>query len=154
PHTSYRFDPEYAPPLPRGAVRGDITRQVYCCDTPRYFYVDEPRTCVQCRRPFVFGAAEQKFWYETMRFNFASTAVRCVECRRQRRSDRALREQMAAAVAAVEAAPVEPAALLALAETTIAFVRRFGQGQLDRALAAVRQARQRRPEGGETYFFE
>src|SRR5687767_11028641 len=61
----WQYDPDYQPPLPRGAVRGDVRKQLYCTahHMPKYFYVDEQRTCVQCAQRFTFRAAEQKYWY-------------------------------------------------------------------------------------------
>jgi hypothetical protein len=93
--TSQAHDPSYCPPMPKGAVRGDVTRQHFCpmCHVPRYFYVDMERTCVQCGGKFVFSGGEQKFWYETLQFHFDSVATRCPECRRKRRSDKAMQQQ-------------------------------------------------------------
>ena len=47
-HVVYDYDLDYAPSLPRGAVRGDPRKQNLCfaCHVPRYFYVDEERTCI------------------------------------------------------------------------------------------------------------
>src|SRR5258707_97933 len=80
-YTSYDYDPDYTPNMPRGAVRGDIRRQNLCfhCNVPKYFYVNEDKTCIQCGKDFVFSAQEQKFWYETLKFYGTSEAVRCRE---------------------------------------------------------------------------
>src|SRR5262249_6411178 len=88
-------------PLPRGAVRGDVSQQVFCSahNEPKYFYLDESRTCVQCGDGFGFSAREQKFWYERLKFSFRSAPIRCLRCRRQRRSEHALREGIARAKA-------------------------------------------------------
>lgn len=141
--SSYAYDPDYRPPLPAGAVRGDPRRQrgrgVF--DVPRYFYVDQDRRCVQCREEFVFRAGEQKYWYETLGFNFASVAIRCPSCRRRRRSDKALDHAVADAKREAAARPEDPAALLAVAEAIVEFHVRRGQGKLDEALAAARKAR-------------
>ncbi|SRR6266542_1793243 len=107
----WMYDPDYEPELPPGAVRGDVSKQVFCsaCHVPKYFYVDEQSQCLQCGRSFTFGATEQKYWYETLKFNFHSAAVRCPDCRRLRRSERALREQIAHGRAAITSAPDDPA---------------------------------------------
>lgn len=143
PHEVQEYDPLYKPPMPRGAVRGDITRQDYCalCDVPRYYYVDGPRTCVQCGVPFVFRANEQKHWYETLRFNLRVEAVRCVSCRRQRRSDKALVETLAQAKEQARKRPGDPGALLAVVEAVVGYRKRYGQGDLNEAIAAIREAR-------------
>jgi hypothetical protein len=112
-HEGWRYDPTFRPKAPRGGVAGDVGRQVFCAahHVPKYFYVDEPRKCIQCGRMFVFRAAEQKYWYETLKFNFSSLPVRCPTCRRLRRSEHALREQIAAAKADVRQRPADPAAI-------------------------------------------
>jgi hypothetical protein len=137
------YDPDYAPPLPRGAVRGDVRRQEFCrmCHRPRYFYVDEAKKCVQCGEAFVFGAGEQKHWYETLKFHFDSVAVRCPSCRKQRRSVRALDAQLAAARAAASAEPRSPTSLLSLAEAIARLFERTGRGKLSDGIAASRAAR-------------
>src|SRR4030095_14215073 len=99
----WQYDPEYEPPLPRGAVRGNVFKQVFCPahHTPKYFYVDEEQQCIQCGNSFVFNGTEQKYWYDTLKFNFSSIPIRCISCRRERRSEHALREQIARAKAEV-----------------------------------------------------
>jgi hypothetical protein len=143
PRAGYEYDPDYQPPLPAGAVRGNPRRQrsrgVF--DVPRYFYVDQERRCVQCRELFVFGAREQKHWYETLGFNFASVAIRCPGCRRQRRSDKALHHAVEDAKREVLARPKDAAAQLALAEAIVELHARCGHGKLDEGLAAARKAR-------------
>jgi hypothetical protein len=155
-HVVYVCDPDYEPSLPRGAVRADLRRQNLCfaCHVPKYFYMDEEQTCVQCSRPFVFGAAEQKFWYESLGFYGASVPIRCPECRRQRRSEKALRAQVALARSHVQTNPENPAALLALAEAVVRHRQRTGQGDLNEAIAASRRARKLAPLVAETLFWE
>lgn len=148
------YDPAYRPPLPPGAVRGDITKQIYCCDFPYYYYLPIERTCVQCKQAFTFGAAEQKFWYETLQFNLTSTAIRCVDCRKKRRTEASLREALARSLHAIEKNPADALSHLALAEATAAFRERTGQGNLDRALASARRARKLAPELHEALYWE
>ncbi len=50
-------------------------------------YFDILKTCVDCRRHFIFYAAEQKHWYEDLGFSTAADCVRCVDCRKLRQSD-------------------------------------------------------------------
>jgi hypothetical protein len=66
PHEWWQYDPNYVPTLPRGAVAGDVMKQVLCasCHVPKYFYVDETRRCAQCGERFTFSGKEQKYWYE------------------------------------------------------------------------------------------
>ena len=152
----WTYDPDYEPELPPGAVRGDVAKQVFCsaCHVPKYFYVDEESQCLQCGRSFTFGATEQKYWYETLKFNFHSAAVRCPACRRLRRSERALREQIAHARAAIRSAPHDPAPHLALARALVEYHERTGQGQLDDAVAAARQAAKLWPQAPDVLLWE
>jgi hypothetical protein len=152
----WRPDPTFKPRMPRGAVRGDVAKQDFCAmhHDPRYFYLDEERSCIQCGRQFVFRAAEQKFWYETRRFNFCSVPIRCPACRRQRRSEHALREQIARAKAEVRAAPQSPVAQLALARAIVESHERTGQGNLAEAIAAARRTSRLFPKTAEPSFWE
>jgi Zn finger protein HypA/HybF involved in hydrogenase expression len=48
-------------------------------------YADMPRSCRRCKRPFVFAAAEQRFWFEELQFQVDSLAVECPDCRASKR---------------------------------------------------------------------
>jgi hypothetical protein len=137
------YDPNYAPPLPKGAVRGDVRSQSFCrmCHLPRYFYVDVPRRCVDCGADFVFAAAEQKHWYETLKFHFDSVPPRCVGCRRKRRSEKSLQQALSEATARARREPDSSAAQLALAEAILRYREKTARGRIDAALAAARKAR-------------
>ncbi len=135
---TYRFDPDYRPPLPAGAVRGDPRRQIFCCDVPRYFYVDLDRTCRDCGERFVFSAREQKLWYETLGFRLDATAVRCLPCRRRFRATRGVVRAVSDASRALADSPHHPPAVLAYARAAVAHQERFGHAPLDAALAALR----------------
>ncbi len=154
--THWEYDPTYEPPMPRGAVRGDVLAQQFCtmCHVPKYFYVDEPKRCVQCDSDFVFTAAEQKFWFETLKFNFSSTAIRCRACRKKRRSASAVGRQLADAVVAATASPDDAGVLLALAEATLHQAERSGSANFNRALAGVRHARRLVPGLHEALYWE
>jgi putative zinc ribbon protein len=151
-----RHDPDYTPPLPRGAVRGNVRNQSYCfgCHVPKYFYVDEERTCIQCGQAFSFRAAEQKYWYENLKFHFSSVPVRCLGCRRLRRSEHSLREQIARAKAEVRKSVSDPAAHLALARALVEYHQRTDKGDLDAAVAAARQAARLWPDSSEPLYWE
>lgn len=147
-------DPDYQPPMPSGAVRGDVRKQEYCPahHTPKYFYVDEDCDCIQCGKGFIFHAREQKYWYETLKFNFSSIPIRCLQCRRERRTDHALREQIARAKA--EVGETNPAAYLALARAIVEYHERTKQGDLNQAIAAARKAEALWPESSEPGLWE
>lgn len=150
------YDLDYAPKLPRGAVRADVHRQnlELFHSVPKYFYVNESKTCVQCGRDFVFDAHEQKYWYETLKFYITARAVRCRDCRRRRRTEKGLRLELAAAKAELKRAPDDPAALLAVAEALVLYHRRFGQGKLAEAITAARRAHKLAPRAYEALFWE
>jgi len=155
-HECLDYDPDYEPPLPRGAVRGDVRKQTFCsmCHSPRYFYVDESKTCVQCGRDFVFGASEQKYWYESLKFHFDAVAIRCVACRRRQRTLRALHAQLGEARRRARNDPEDPAGQLELAETLVRFHQRTGEGHLNDAIAAARKALKLWPGAWEALFWE
>lgn len=155
------YDLDWQPKLPKGAVRGDVRKQQFCpaCHVPRYFYVDDDRSCLQCGCHFVFSAREQKYWFETLHFHFGSVAIRCVECRRKQRSNRALNAQISAATNLLRTDPDNPTHLLSLAEALVRYHERTGSGDLSRAVNAARQAvRQAKRTSwagtAEAYFWE
>jgi hypothetical protein len=151
----WRYDPAFQPPLPAGAVRGDVARQTFCYHhVPKYFYVDENRDCVQCGRPFVFTAQEQKYWYESRQFHFHSVPVRCTGCRRQRRTVRALAAQVGLARGAVEASPDDAAAWMALARALVEAHERTSRGDLNQAISSARRAARLWPEHSEPLLWE
>lgn len=154
--TFWDLDPDWQPALPKGAVRGNPREQHFCgyCHFPKYFYLDETRRCVQCGEDFVFTADEQKFWYENLKFNFHSTAIRCRDCRRQRRSVKALQRSLEAAAAQLEQSGEDPLVQLAYAEALIEYRRASGSGDLTKALSACRKARKLDSQLGSAWFLE
>lgn len=146
------YDPTFIPELPPGAIRGNIARQVYCCHMPYFAYVDIRRTCVQCGEEFVFSAAEQKHWYETLQFRLDSRAVRCLGCRRSARSDKAVTARYAAAAANRDSA--NPADLVELASALCAMVDRGLGGKPDEIVAAARKAHKADPNWPEPHYWE
>jgi hypothetical protein len=148
------YDPDYRPALPPGAVRGDPRRQLFCCDVPRYFYVDLPRACRDCGAEFVFSAREQRHWYETLGFRLDASAVRCLPCRRAFRRDRGLSRALADASRALAEGPLHPPAVLAYARAVVAHAERFGHAPLDAALGALRALRKAAPAAAESWYWE
>jgi hypothetical protein len=155
-YTWFERDPAFMPPLPAGAVRGDVSEQDYCPvhHVPKYFYIDEQRTCVQCGRHFVFSAEEQKFWYETLKFNFGSDAIRCIDCRRRKRTEKDLREEVATAMRDLKSRPKDHHVLIDLARALVMYREMTGEGSLEKATAACRKARKEWPLSHEALFWE
>jgi hypothetical protein len=58
---------------------------------PITHYFDEKRVCESCKRPFLFFAQEQKYWYEEIGFGLDSDCVRCHLCRKRQRGLRRLK---------------------------------------------------------------
>lgn len=78
--------------IPNTAVVADLSRQTPAT-VPVTHYFDLERTCRDCKRPFIFFAAEQKHWYEELGFGLESDCVRCVECRKRQHGIARQREQ-------------------------------------------------------------
>lgn len=154
--TYWEYDPTFRPPLPKDALRGDLSKQHFCwaCNLPFYYYEDVEKTCRDCGARFTFAAAEQKHWYEDLGFNPHSTAVRCIECRRRRRGDRIEHDRYSAAARAAAENPNDPAALTAFARGTIEHSDHIGAAKVERALAATRRAQKIDPDAVEAIFFE
>lgn len=148
------YDPDFRPPLPPGAVRGDPRRQLFCCDVPRYFYVDLERTCRACGAAFVFSAREQRHWYETLGFRLDASAVRCLPCRRAFRRDRGVSKALEVASRALAEGPLHPPAILAYARAVVAHAERFGHAPLDAAIGPLRALRKAVPAAAEALYWE
>jgi hypothetical protein len=78
------------------AILANLTRQTPAT-VPVTHYFDLERKCRECGRPFIFFAAEQKYWYEELGFGLDSDCVHCVECRKRQQGiarQRALYESL------------------------------------------------------------
>jgi Probable zinc-ribbon domain len=150
--TRWEYDPTFRPKLPRGAIAGDITRQNFCCATPRFAYIDEAKTCVQCGEQFTFSAQEQRYWYESLQFNLDSHAIRCTSCRRQRRTANALRARYA--LAGKRRRDDDAISLIEFAESLCEMVDRTGAGKASDIVAAARMARCVEPEWADPLYWE
>ena len=69
--------------FPESVLAADTSLQNYAL-YPRPYYVDMQQQCRSCERPFLFFAAEQKHWFEVLRFYVDADNVYCPECRLQR----------------------------------------------------------------------
>jgi hypothetical protein len=57
-------------------------------------YVDKLCRCIECYRPFVFYAVEQRYWVQALGFHPDSTATRCTACRRSVRKVKERRDRI------------------------------------------------------------
>jgi hypothetical protein len=130
------------PKIPYGALPGNIELQVFCsfCHIPKYYYLDRERTCVQCGQDFIFSAKEQKFWYETLKFNFNSEAIRCMTCRKSKRTENSLQNQLSLSHKNYKTHPNDPYAMLAVVEALCLYHERFNKGKLSEAITLSRKA--------------
>jgi hypothetical protein len=64
------------------AIRADLARQAPATVAVTHYF-DLERRCRDCNQPFIFFAAEQKYWYEELGFGLDSDCVRCVNCRKK-----------------------------------------------------------------------
>jgi hypothetical protein len=74
------------------AVRSDPDKQ-NCSICPRYWYVDAIFPCQRCGVEFVFGAAEQRVWYEDYGFWVDSLPQHCPTCRLKLRNLKSARRE-------------------------------------------------------------
>lgn len=64
------------------AIPADINKQAYAV-FPRSIYVDLEEQCLECKRPFIFYAKEQKYWFEELGFWVDAHCTRCTYCRKK-----------------------------------------------------------------------
>ncbi len=63
------------------AIAANLSRQKPATIAMSHYF-DQKRICVDCKRPFLFFAEEQKFWYEDLGFGLESQCMRCCDCRK------------------------------------------------------------------------
>jgi len=67
PHGNLGLRTDRTKRIPNTAVLADLTKQSKAT-FPVTHYFDLERICLKCSRPFIFFAAEQKHWYETLTY--------------------------------------------------------------------------------------
>jgi hypothetical protein len=89
-HDAIPGPPEWSKDVtfPESALPADVRKQNFTTMSHRHWYVDTLRDCRRCRRPFVFFAREQRYWYETLRCRVEVECRECVECRASLRTVR------------------------------------------------------------------
>ena len=142
------------PPVPPGALRGDLSRQPFSCRAPKRFYVDVGKLCRGCGVAFVLSAREQKRWTETLGLKLDARASRCPACRRMYLRERGLPAALADASRALAGAPLHAPAVLAYARAAAACAARFGHAPLEAALAALAALRRHDPSEAEALYLE
>ncbi|MEL6927726.1 MAG: zinc-ribbon domain containing protein [Cyanobacteria bacterium J06600_6] len=83
----YPFLHSHSPPscrIDNTAIAADLGKQV-SATIPVTHYYDVKRQCRDCNQMFIFFAAEQKYWYEELKFPLESDCIRCYPCRAKQR---------------------------------------------------------------------
>lgn len=70
------------------ALEGRPALQTWCDFAPYFAFIDAGLTCADCGGSFVFAAAEQRYWYEVLKFWVQSRPKQCLPCRCARRARR------------------------------------------------------------------
>ena len=79
---SWKYNPGDVTIIPNTGIPADTSKQ-HGYAIPIYVYYDVLKTCVDCRRPYIFYAEEQRYWFETLGFANDADCVRCVVCRKR-----------------------------------------------------------------------
>jgi len=77
------------------ALFPDYSKQNYGLGGPILFYNPKKMSCDTCKKEFIFEAADQKFWYEDLGFNYSSFTKNCYSCRKETRSQKLLHKKLA-----------------------------------------------------------
>lgn len=75
-------------------------------------YFDTRRVCRTCGCHFLFFAAEQRHWYEVLKFPLEADCLECVPCRKAERKLRALQQRYAALLSNTERPEAETIELI------------------------------------------
>lgn len=85
----------HSPPgvrVPNTALVADVTRQRPATVAVTHYF-DTKRVCRKCKRPFLFFAEEQKYWYEALAFPLEADCLECPPCRKGEQKLRVVREK-------------------------------------------------------------
>jgi hypothetical protein len=123
--------------IPNTAIPADLSRQGPAT-VPVTHYFDAKRKCVDCARPFIFFAAEQKYWYEELGFPLESDCVRCVDCRKKQQGLE-LKRQRYEQLFQIQNRTPEQNLELAECALSLAEVGLFGKRQLERVRAMLKK---------------
>jgi Probable zinc-ribbon domain len=123
--------------IPNTAIPADLSRQMPAT-VPVTHYFDAKRQCADCGRPFIFFAAEQKYWYEDLGFPLESDCVRCVVCRKKQQGLELNRERYEELFHVQERTSEQD---LEMAECALSLVEAsiFGKRQLERVRSTLKK---------------
>ena len=89
---SWKYSIDDVTIIPNTGIKADTSKQ-HGSAIPIYVYYDVLKSCVDCRRPFIFFAEEQRHWFETLGFANDANCIRCVECRKKQQADERLNSE-------------------------------------------------------------
>jgi hypothetical protein len=123
--------------IPNTAIAADLSRQMPAT-IPVTHYFDARRQCADCRKPFIFFAEEQKYWYEELGFPLESDCVRCVVCRKKQQGLELKRHRYEELFHVHERTPEQN---LDMAECALSLVEAgvFGKRQLERVRGTLKK---------------
>ena len=124
--------------IPNTAIAADLSRQKPATVAVTHYF-DAKRVCVDCRRPFIFFAEEQKYWYEELGFPLEVDCVRCVPCRKKQQGLDAARQRYEELFHVQQRTPEQD---LEMAECSLLLVEAglFGKRQLERIRGILNKA--------------
>lgn len=78
--------------IPGTGMEADCSKQ-HGSVMPVSVYFDVLKECIDCLRPFLFYAIEQKHWFEELGFANDADCVRCVLCRKKEQKKERLNQE-------------------------------------------------------------
>ena len=124
--------------IPNTAIAADVSRQMPATIPVTHFF-DAARQCADCRSPFIFFAAEQKYWYEDLGFPLESDCIRCVPCRKKHQGVESTRARYEELFGIQNRTPAQD---LEMVECSLTLVEAglFGHRQLERVRSILKKA--------------
>jgi len=124
--------------IPNTAIAADLSRQKPATVAVTHYF-DAKRVCADCRKPFIFFAAEQKYWYEELGFPLESDCVRCVPCRKKQQGVESTRQRYEELFHVQDRTPEQD---LEMVECSLMLVEAglFGKRQLERIRGILKKA--------------
>ena len=101
-------------------------------------YYDVKRLCRDCKRPFLFFAVEQAYWYEELQLPLEADCVRCTDCRSNARELSSIRTEYESLVTQ-EALSLEESVTLVQHGLRLVEEQIFGKKVLQRLAAQLNQ---------------
>ena len=101
-------------------------------------YYDVKRLCRDCKRPFLFFAVEQAYWYEELHLPLEADCVRCTDCRSNARELSSIRAEYETLVTQ-EALSLEESVTLIRHGLRLVGEQVFGKKVLQRLAAQLNQ---------------